>query len=61
MYMNLDTRKIGEKSRFDKSVKEGDSQPALSQDCVKTRQVVINKPVIEGVRVIDNEHAQERK
>ena len=35
-------------------MKKGDSKSAFSQNQVKTGNVVINKPLIEEVRVIDN-------
>ena len=49
-------RSLGESAQeHNKSVKEGNSKSALSQHQVKTGQVVISKPVIEGIRVTDNE------
>ena len=49
-------RSLGERSQEHyKSVKEGDLKSALSQHQVKTGYVVISKPVIEGLRVIDSE------
>ena len=35
-------------------MKEGDSKSAISQHQVKTGHKVLSKPVIEGIRVIDN-------
>ena len=39
----------------DKSVKEGDSKSSLSQHQLMTGHKVLNKPMIEGVRVIDSD------
>ena len=49
-------RSLGKRAQeHDKSVKEGDSKSALSQHQAKTGHKVLSKPVMEGVRVIDNE------
>ena len=47
---------IGERGQaYDKSVNEGDSKLAISEHQAKTGHVILSKPAIEGVRVIDNE------
>ena len=49
-------RSLGERAQeHDKSVKEGESKSALSQHQVMTGHIVLSKPVIEGVSVVDSE------
>ena len=56
MYMGEMDRSLGERTQeYDKSVKEGDSNLALSQHQVMTGHMVLSQPMIEGVSMIDSE------
>ena len=49
-------RSLGQRSEeHDKSVKEGESKSAVCHYQMKTGHVVVSKPMIEVVRVIDDE------
>ena len=52
MWMGEMERSLGQRTQeHDKSVKEGDSNSALSQCHVMTGHKLLNKPIIEGIRV----------
>ena len=56
LYVGETERSLGERAQeHDKLVKEGDSKSALIQHHAQTGHKVLNKPVIEGVGVIDTE------
>ena len=56
LYMGERERSLVENiQEHDKSVKEGDSKLDLSQYQVMTGYRVLNKPMIEGVKVIDGD------
>ena len=57
VYVEETERSLVERiQEHDKSVKEGYSKLALSQHQVMTGHKVLNKPMIEGIRVIDSEN-----
>ena len=56
MYVGEMERSLGERAQErDKSIKEGDSESALSEHQVITGHKIFSKLVIEGVNVIDSE------
>ena len=56
MYVGEIERSLGERTQeHDKSVKMGESKSAISQHQVPTGHTVLNKPMMEGVRVIDSD------
>ena len=56
LYVGKIELSLGERTQeHDKSVKEGESKSALSHRQVMTGHKVLNKPIIEGVRVIDSD------
>ena len=56
VYVGKMERSLVERAQeHDKSVKEGDSQSALSQHQVTTGHKALSKPMIEGISMIDSE------